>query len=447
MLGVDAGVHLAAIVKILEEHSSDYSPDNPTRPVTLIDGPLEGLEIPHSSAKANAAHITRTLIDTYLITHPHLDHISGFVINTAGFPGSRPKRLAGLPSTIEAFKNHIFNNVIWPNLSDENNGAGLVTYMRLVEGGSPALGHGEGKGYLEICEGLSVKTWSVSHGHCIENHSHRGSIVGLETSFSRREASPLSSSYEPLPVASSSHASSVVNVTHGGEPLRSDSREQICVYNSSAYFIRDIETGKEILVFGDVEPDSISLSPRNKLVWVEAAPKILSKRLRGIIIECSFADSQTNDRLYGHLASRFLTEELKVLAEEVKTHRMTTSKGNETKKRKRLSNGKHANERSSRRITRDTKNQIPSVSSDIPHAISDALSYKESSSTISEPSMGKGHDSPLDGLEIVIIHVKDSLTDGPEEGDTILKELEAYEEEAHLGCKFTISKTGQAIYF
>lgn len=51
--------------------------------------------------------------------------------------------------------------MIWPNLSDENNGAGLVTYMRLVEGGSLAIGDGEARGYVEICEDLSVKTWSM----------------------------------------------------------------------------------------------------------------------------------------------------------------------------------------------------------------------------------------------------------------------------------------------
>lgn len=51
--------------------------------------------------------------------------------------------------------------MIWPNLSDENNGAGLVTYMRLVEGGSLAIGDGQGRGYVEVCEGLSVKTWSI----------------------------------------------------------------------------------------------------------------------------------------------------------------------------------------------------------------------------------------------------------------------------------------------
>jgi len=61
------------------------------------------------SKEANAGWITRSLVDTFLITHPHLDHISGFVVNTAGLGGSRPKRLAGLPGTVEAFKNHIFN--------------------------------------------------------------------------------------------------------------------------------------------------------------------------------------------------------------------------------------------------------------------------------------------------------------------------------------------------
>jgi cAMP phosphodiesterase len=65
--------------------------------------------LPFATKEANAAFITRNLVDTYLITHPHLDHISGFVVNTASLQGNRPKRLAGLPGTIDAFKNHVFN--------------------------------------------------------------------------------------------------------------------------------------------------------------------------------------------------------------------------------------------------------------------------------------------------------------------------------------------------
>lgn len=294
----------------------------------------------------------RNLIDTYLITHPHLDHIAGFVINTAGLPGSRPKRLAGLPSTIAAFKNHIFNNVIWPNLSDENNGAGLVTYMRLVEGGSPALGDGEGKGYLEISDGLAVKIWGVSHGHCIEKHSHRGS--GSSTRYGSLDASSMAMAMGTnLPLNSprslvhhggaNPSLSSVLQQQQqrdqmllagssqgvlagssapsgGGRPgsvSGGGPTESICVYDSSAYFIRDVATGREILIFGDVEPDSISLSPRNQQIWQEAAPKIASGKLAAIFIECSYDDSQTVDRLFGHLAPRFIIQEMANLAEEV----------------------------------------------------------------------------------------------------------------------------------
>ena len=351
-------------------------------PYTLTTGPFAGLEVPYATAGANASFVQSALIDTYLITHPHLDHISGFVINTAGLPGTRPKRLAGLPSTIAAFKAHIFNNVIWPNLSDENNGAGLVTYMRLVEGGSPALGDGEGRGYVEISDNLAVKIWGVSHGHCIERHSHRGS--GASTRYgsidgssmplgpsllsphghihhnitSATYAQPLSSlpsapqpvqqaqaqaqpqtqpiqrspslpsSAQGTPQLGPQHRDSLALLSGPGSaaaarrgslgvPQQATTGESVCVYDSSAYFIRDVKTGREILMFGDVEPDSISLSPRNCLIWQEAAPKIAAGKLSAIFVECSYDDSQPLDRLYGHLTPRFVVEEMGSLAAEV----------------------------------------------------------------------------------------------------------------------------------
>jgi cAMP phosphodiesterase len=313
---VDAGTHLAAIVRILEP----YLPKDKevSIPYTITDGPFTGLQLPHMSAKANAAHVIRSLIDTYLITHPHLDHISGFVVNTAGLPGTRPKRIAALPSTITAFKNHIFNNVIWPNLSDENDGAGLVTYMRLVEGGSPAIGSGEGKGYMEVCEGLSVKSWSVSHGHCMENHWHRGSI---DQPYSHDLAGASSAQMQ----RSCSNSLSSAGLSHPSPRYYSHAptQESVCVYNSSAYFIRDVLTGREVLIFGDVEPDSISLSPRNLQVWCDAAPKIVAGNLKAIFIECSYDDSQPDDYLFGHLCPRHLIDELISLARQVAISRIT----------------------------------------------------------------------------------------------------------------------------
>ncbi|KXX76893.1 3',5'-cyclic-nucleotide phosphodiesterase [Madurella mycetomatis] len=371
VVAVDAGVHLSAIVKILEETQPAGlgQADGPSLPHILTAGPFAGLEVPKASAKANAAHIHKNLIDTYLITHPHLDHISGFVINTAGLPGARPKRLAGLPTTINAFKTHIFNNTIWPNLSDENNGAGLVTYMRLVEGGSPALGEGEGKGYLEICDGLSVKTWGVSHGHCIERHSHRGSSSSVRHGSFDASSVGMSggqqSAFSPSRGTLAYHHSTPPNLgvylqermqcgqgglLSGGASSRRGSGysggppqdESVCVYDSSAYFIRDVTTGREILIFGDVEPDSVSLSPRNRQIWQEAGPKIAAGKLVAIFIECSYDDSQCVDRLFGHLTPRFIIEEMTVLAEEVVNARQATgqeekpnSSGGEKKKRKR----------------------------------------------------------------------------------------------------------------
>ncbi|KAN0115072.1 cAMP phosphodiesterases class-II domain containing protein [Hyaloscypha variabilis] len=458
LLAVDAGVHLAAIAKILEGHKADESGSGDKHATTLVDGPFEGLQIPHSTANANAAHITRTLVDTYLITHPHLDHISGFVVNTAALPGSRPKRLAGLPSTIEAFKNHIFNNVIWPNLSDENNGAGLVTYMRLVEGGSPALGDGDGKGYVEVCEGLSVKTWGVSHGHCIERHSHRGSNVGLGPSIPQLDASPrqrttsVSQSQLQPPSRTSSGVSFIPT-----EIMRVDSQDHICVYDSSAYFIRDVATGKEILMFGDVEPDAISLSPRNKHVWSEAAPRIVSGHLGGVFIECSYDDSQSDDTLFGHIAPRFMIEEMKCLANEVRKCRESR------KKRKREGNGGTPGSSRRKPTTWPVGDLNPQVSPrtgrtrrsfDIEITQADGqkeiLEEEEAEDTMDHDNplpIRVSSDLPLKGLKIVIIHMKDKLCDGTTIGDVILEQLQEYEAQAQLGCQFVISKVGEAMYF
>lgn len=54
---------------------------------------------------------------------------------------------------------------------------------------------------------------------------------------------------------------------------------------------------------------------------------------------------------------------------------------------------------------------------------------------------------PLEGLKVIIIHVKDRLEDGPQVGDTILQQLQDYEKEMNLGCEFIMSKSGMSLYF
>ncbi|KAK8158074.1 cAMP phosphodiesterases class-II-domain-containing protein [Phyllosticta citrichinensis] len=126
---------------------------------------------------------------------------------------------------------------------------------------------------------------------------------------------------------------------------------QQCIIDSSAYFIRT-ELGspysavssrptpaREILIFGDVEPDTLSLSPRTAHVWQEAAPKIAAGILTGVFIECSYTDAQGDAVLFGHLAPRHLIAELQYLADMVREARKELEREREelrqSRKRKR----------------------------------------------------------------------------------------------------------------
>lgn len=458
VIALDAGVHLSSITRILEETQPSGLGTLIPLPHILETGPFAGLEIASASAATNAGYVTRQLIDTFLITHPHLDHICGFVINTAGLPGARPKRLAGLPSTIAAFKHHIFNNVIWPNLSDENNGAGLVTYMRLVEGGSPALGEGEGKGYLEISDGLGVKIFSVSHGHCIERHPHRGSSTS-SSHFGSFEASSLTASPRGAPGSTAaSGPSSLSRPSVAGQE-----KESICVYDSSAYFIRDNATGREVLMFGDVEPDSISLSPRNLGIWREAAPRVANGNLAAIFIECSYDNSRTDDRLFGHLTPRYVIREMQALAAAVEVARLTPSKLDLSKKRKRNPEGANGKADATGAVQGDDRPVSPkstrpakkpsSVTGtehasgvDTPHLATPTaeMSLKDFEAATIAATEAAQPTNALRGLKVVIIHVKETLMDGEAPRDVILAQLLEAEKEVQLGCEFVVSSSGQS---
>ena len=338
VIAVDAGAHLASIIRILEQDmpmNSDTVPP-PTYSKLLKNGPFAGIKFPHISAKANALFILRELLHSFLITHPHLDHLSAMAINTPALEyGREAKTIIALPSTIEAIKTHIFNDAIWPNLSDEGHGVGFVTYRRLIEGGNPRLGHGESRGYVNVCDGLASKCWSLSHGKCHRrSHSishqrtdsfnfphgdgynptnrrlsrvsdHDGYVTGFaHQQMQNQGAYPAQAGYPGTP------GQTPVDRDHMFEPV-----------SSSAFFIRNDVTGKEILILGDMEPDTVSMFPRNGVVWDDAASKFAKGILRAIFIECSYDDSVRNEDLYGHLCPRHLIAELKALAGRVMDHR------------------------------------------------------------------------------------------------------------------------------
>ncbi len=79
-----------------------------------------------------AGKLLRQHIKAYLISHPHLDHIAGLVINSQK---DAPKVLAGMDFTIDCMRDHIFNERIWPNFGNEGfEPKAYYTYQRLQEG-------------------------------------------------------------------------------------------------------------------------------------------------------------------------------------------------------------------------------------------------------------------------------------------------------------------------
>ncbi|KAI4193494.1 MAG: hypothetical protein LQ348_002856 [Seirophora lacunosa] len=481
ILAVDAGVHLAAIIKIFEEHlpravsrksnSSFSAPtslrgenpiarDSEKPKLCMVTGPFANLELPYETAKANATYVFRSLISTYLITHPHLDHVAGFAINTAALQQTlRRKRVAALPSTIEAIKEHIFNGIIWPNLSDEGDGAvGFVSYDRLVDGGNVALGDGEGRGYIEVCDGLAVKGWSISHGECMK-HSHQGSYSSESTEAGY---SPYYSRRSSRKDMSSGSIDSARSQTFLQPPEKK-------AYDSAAYFLRDEQTGKEVLIFGDVEPDSVSLNPRTARVWQDAAAKLSAGLLTGIFIECSYDDSQPDGMLFGHLTPRHLVVELGVLARLVNSLASHGSRPGSPRKRKRPSNGhklpfeetqlrRAPSRHPVRRRTRSSVSPSTTVQAESPRNDSSeaVLASEDNELRVIAEEDGLNHKSrkgaskhrtrPLQGLTVVIIHVKDPLRDGPDIEHTILEQLKGHEAKAQLGCTFIVSESGTSLW-
>ncbi|KAG2076059.1 hypothetical protein BDR04DRAFT_1090899 [Suillus decipiens] len=87
-------------------------------------------------------------------------------------------------------------------------------------------------------------------------------------------------------------------------------------YDSACFFIRHDPTKQEFIFFGDVEPDSISVKPKNIDVWRAAAPKI-PHEISTIFIECSYQIGRPDRELWGHLSPVHLVQELVTLATEV----------------------------------------------------------------------------------------------------------------------------------
>lgn len=133
-LAIDAGCFVSAIQHTLVSHPSHFA---------------------SSVRQQSPWHVVNHLVSGIYLTHPHLDHIAGFIMNTAGLSAANPKKLCGLARSIDSVKANIFNGVIWPNLTNEGtDAANCVILVRL----DPKLP------LLNAAAGLDVIPLPISHG-------------------------------------------------------------------------------------------------------------------------------------------------------------------------------------------------------------------------------------------------------------------------------------------
>lgn len=69
--------------------------------------------------------VLKQYIKGYFISHAHLDHISGLIINS---PEDSAKNISGLQSTIETIKTHYFTWQSWANFADQGETPALKKY-------------------------------------------------------------------------------------------------------------------------------------------------------------------------------------------------------------------------------------------------------------------------------------------------------------------------------
>ena len=241
--------------------------------------------------------VLRSRIKGYFISHPHLDHVAGLIINS---PDDSAKNIYGLSACLTVIQDKYFSWKSWANFGDEGEKPQLKKYHYVTM----EPGH-------EIPADntpLFVQAFPLSHGKPHES-----------SAFLVRSGNPASSNPDSGNPASRSNLSSAAP--------------------GSRY----------LLYLGDTGADSIEGTDRLHTLWTAAAPLINSGALRAIFIEVSFPNEQPAKSLFGHLTPALLLQEMTALARlagpaaldhfpVVITHRKPVGNQEETIRRQLLAN-------------------------------------------------------------------------------------------------------------
>jgi 3',5'-cyclic-nucleotide phosphodiesterase len=99
--------------------------------VAKARGSFDAIHVPPESALTLEGWILQEHIKAYVLSHAHLDHVSGLILNS---PDDSQKPILGLDATIDTLRDHVFNWQVWPNFGNEGRAPQLrkYTYRRLV---------------------------------------------------------------------------------------------------------------------------------------------------------------------------------------------------------------------------------------------------------------------------------------------------------------------------
>ncbi|MFC5409496.1 MBL fold metallo-hydrolase [Larkinella bovis] len=149
-LGVKGGID--------ESNLSAYllAPAGTTNYICLDAGTLHaGIEkaVQNRAFTVSSETVLKEYIKAYLISHPHLDHLAGLIINSTD---DAKKPVYGSAGCLEVLKKHYFNWQSWPNMGSEGDQPALSKYRYTVL--APAA-----ETVIESTE-MSVRLFPLSHG-------------------------------------------------------------------------------------------------------------------------------------------------------------------------------------------------------------------------------------------------------------------------------------------
>jgi cAMP phosphodiesterase len=113
--------------------------------------------------------IIRNKIKGYLISHPHLDHISGLITNS---PDDSPKAIYGLPYTLDVIQDKYFSWKSWANFGNEGEkpALGKYHYVTMEQGKEIQLEN----------TSMTVKAFPLSHSNTSQSTAF---LVGYKGNY------------------------------------------------------------------------------------------------------------------------------------------------------------------------------------------------------------------------------------------------------------------------